>query len=294
MSKLPNNNGLLLFNKTVKEVKLEFKRQGRPEKWSEIQKWTSKKVFQKIKHKSVNKITLKDINKVVLNEIEKETPTDTDCDSVTLVPITDRNPEWWDIYSHISSLPPNVSIRINCGSMGKTKIDKVSNFSESDVTSVSFSADVRKFTNNSSGFFFNGFDKVKPNKKDDGKNCSYFIDFILADSSGNLVDSSEPVFLGEVSEEAFGEDRAKRFKESEKRKKENAKIQKRKKADRPKDVKKEKPKTEEKPKESKDRNDIVRALELLREDFKDGIFTKDEYKKERALLISKLEDGGKI
>jgi hypothetical protein len=35
-------------------------------------------------------------------------------------------------------------------------------------------------------------------------------------------------------------------------------------------------------------------LKLLKEDFNEGIFTKEEYKKERAKLIDKLEKGGEV
>ena len=38
----------------------------------------------------------------------------------------------------------------------------------------------------------------------------------------------------------------------------------------------------------------VKELELLREDFKDGIYTKSEYKSEREKLLKKYAKGGKI
>ena len=38
----------------------------------------------------------------------------------------------------------------------------------------------------------------------------------------------------------------------------------------------------------------TKALELLRDDYKDGIFTKEEYKSERQKIIDKYNKGGKI
>ena len=65
MPKLPKNNGLRLFNKCAKQVKKEFEKQGRPEKWNEIQKWTSANVYPKFKGKSVNQVKVADIKKEV-------------------------------------------------------------------------------------------------------------------------------------------------------------------------------------------------------------------------------------
>ena len=47
-------------------------------------------------------------------------------------------------------------------------------------------------------------------------------------------------------------------------------------------------------KRAKDPKALADALKLLREDFKDGVFTKEEYKEERLRLINKLEKGGEI
>jgi hypothetical protein len=102
------------------------------------------------------------------------------------------------------------------------------------------------------------------------------------------------------------EEREKRNELLKQKKKENLIIQKRKKAERPRTKKGEsetkptgkptgKPteKTTGKP-TTPERPDLIRALELLKEDFKDGIFTKEEYKEERKLIISKFEKGGTV
>ena len=58
----------------------------------------------------------------------------------------------------------------------------------------------------------------------------------------------------------------------------------------------DKPKRKRKKKKKKpsDSKDVVEALKLLREDFKDGIYTKEEYKEIAADLRKKLNKGGII
>jgi hypothetical protein len=308
MSKLPNNNGLLLFNKTVKEVKIEFKKQGRTEKWSEIQKWTSKNVFQQVKHKSHKKITKEDILSITLVELHKQkpVPTQSDCESVTTVPVGDRICGWFDLYEQIQMMPYNVLMRVNTGHLGKSRIDFRGNFTESDIKEFVFTTEVRELSNNTSGSAFEGIDKVMPNKKDDGKPCSYFIDWVLTYTDGTLTDTSSGVDVDAQWTAELEEEREKRNELLKQKKKENLIIQKRKKAERPRTKKGEsetkptgkptgKPteKTTGKP-TTPERPDLIRALELLKEDFKDGIFTKEEYKEERKLIISKFEKGGTV
>ena len=73
------------------------------------------------------------------------------------------------------------------------------------------------------------------------------------------------------------------------------KVEKDKQKDKPKD--KPKPPKKEEPKKGLSdvqSSNLTKQLELLRDDYKDGIFTKDEYKLERQKLINKYEKGGKI
>ena len=62
--------------------------------------------------------------------------------------------------------------------------------------------------------------------------------------------------------------------------------------------KKEKPSKKEKPTTEQDKVRLAElrneALKMLKEDFKDGIYTKDEYKEEREKIMNKYEKGGKI
>lgn len=53
-------------------------------------------------------------------------------------------------------------------------------------------------------------------------------------------------------------------------------------------------KIEAKIKKAKDPRALADALQTLREDFKDGVFTKKEYKEERNKLLDKFEKGGQI
>lgn len=335
MSKLPKNNGLKLFLKCSKEVKKEFEKQGRTEKWNEIQKWTSANVFPKFKGQSVNKVSLSDINseiKSVLGIQKKAPEKKSPCFSVFAVRDRDiTNIDWWDIENVIQGLPPNVQIRVNgTGQFGRTQIDQAQNISiESDVNPIV--EKIREFVENKSGLEFIPLFKLVPDKKDDGSNCSYFIDFVLgSDNSvfeyeGTVVDdrdveekdldsverqkkikaektkskrekmkeararkrptSTEPI-TPETAPETAPETQMPTKVKKDKAKKKKEKVKKKKK------FTKSSPKKQ--PKKQQDSQAIAKALELLREDFKDGVFTVEEYKKERAKLINKLESGGVI
>jgi superfamily II DNA or RNA helicase len=142
-----------------------------------------------------------------------------------------------------------------------------------------------------SGATWVGVRKLKKGKKNDGSPCNYFIDFVL--STDGDVDYSDEVFGEEISltpeQEAQRDERRKQIEEI---KRQRAKARRAKQRKRPKSAKQ--PVSAPKKQDAEREKQLVKALELLRKDFDDGIFTKAEYKKERAKLISKFEEGGEI
>ena len=296
MSKLPKNNGLRLFNKCAKQVKKEFEKQGRPEKWNEIQKWTSANLYPKFKGQSVNKVLVKDIVAEIKSLTLKKTPQKkSPCFSPFAVNEADFIfSDWWEIANTVEGLPTNVQIRVNgSDQFGSTRIDQRINISP-EVDIMPIVEKIREYADNKSGFYFQGIIKVVPNKKDDGSNCSYFIDFVLTLPDGTMVVVEQEAVTKSVPSEEDTE-RVQRQKEKERKKRvsKREKMKKAKTQKRPTTSKKEK-KEKKQAKSKEPRPDIVRALELLKEDFKDGIFTKEEYKKEREKLIAKFEKGGKL
>ena len=191
--KLPNNNGLMMFNVLVREVRDEYRRQGRTESWREIQKITSRKVYPKFKtvsYKTVEK-------KKIIQEVHVTLgfwKGATGCGSVFQVPVEDLSFFWFNLEA-IFNLPSDVQIRINRGYIGKSRIDKVGGFSGDEIRDIINDAELRKHTDNSSDWSFEGYLSLVPNAKDDGSNCSYFVDFVLQDKGGVQVIGSdvEPV-----------------------------------------------------------------------------------------------------
>ena len=202
MPKLPKNNGLRLFNKCAKQVKKEFEKQGRPEKWNEIQKWTSANVYPKFKGKSVNQVKVSEIKKELdlalgLTKPKKVSP----CFSVFAVNRGDlEEVEWWDMENTLQGLPTNVQVRINgTAEFGRTRIDQAGSINP-EIEVQPIVEKIREYTSNKSGLNFNAVIKVVPNKKDDGSNCSYFIDFVLAKGEENLESEGQVVEEREVSQ----------------------------------------------------------------------------------------------
>lgn len=136
-----------------------------------------------------------------------------------------------------------------------------------------------------------------PNTKS-GKASSYFVDFILFDRESNPVPKDynpDDIITDKVKmtkEEQT--QRADRIKEAEiLRKRLKPQKQKEDKEPKPKQPKKES-------KEELEKMRIVRneqrnkALELLRKDYDDGLYSKEEYRQEREKIMNKYEFGGEV
>ena len=185
-------------------------------------------------------------------------------------------------------LDPIVQARVNADGFMVSDILPAGELSSDMATKQSVNL-IRENQENLSGATWVGVRKLKRNKKNDGSPCNYFIDFVLS-TDGN-VDYSDEVFGEQISltPEQEAERNARRDK-VEKIKRERAKARRAKQRKRPKTTKQPKTATPQPDREKQ----LVKALELLRKDFDDGIFTKAEYKKERSKLISKFEEGGEI
>ena len=318
MPKLPKNNGLRLFNKCAKQVKKEFEKQGRPEKWNEIQKWTSANVYPKFKGRSINQVKVSEIKKELdlalgLTKPKKVSP----CFSVFAVNDADlKDIPWWDMENTLQGLPPNVQVRVNgTAEFGRTRIDQAGNINP-EIEVQPIVENIREFTNNNSGLDFDAVIKVVPNKKDDGSNCSYFIDFVLSQEVSGVPTllelEGEVVPEREVSEEDTG--RVERLKtiKSKNKKTKREKLKETKSKARPKKAvakkpiakktvakktvaKKTKKQVAKKPKiQRTSLADKNKAKEILIEEFKLGLKTKAEYRKAVEVIENMYDKGGLV
>ena len=296
MPKLPQYNSTKLFHKLAREAKNEWiAREGRKptrDEWNQIQKWTSKNLYQEFKGRSYRRVPLREIKEeIFVRSAPKEK---IKCGDVFQVnPQQYQLVDWWDVYNSTAGLPPDVQVRVNAGEFGISKIDQVRFFSyEEDVSPI---VDlIREFTSNKSAdTFFEGVIKVRPDRKDDGKPCSYFIDYVLV-IGGEMVDSTEGVEIPPDVEMEDDRERRKRQKEAE-RKSRQRKIEKAKKAKkrkRPKSVvkppAKKKKKKKKPPVETRDRVAEIREVRKL---FEEGLIDKKTLQ-QAILNITSKKDGG--
>jgi hypothetical protein len=195
MPKLPKYNGTRLFHKLAQEVKKDFiERNGRkptiPE-WNVIQKFTSKEVFPKFKHQSHEKIDFPEVQKYI--KFIKEPKEVRKCGNVFYVnqAVYEFVP-WWDIFNIIERLPNDIQIRLNAGEHGITKLDSVFTFEYyQDIKDIYEKLRIEANNDSDGNLFFEGIIKVVPGGKDDGKECSYFIDFVLNDDAGRVDDDED-------------------------------------------------------------------------------------------------------
>lgn len=288
MPRLPKYNSSHLFHKLAKEVKVEFERQGRTESWNEIQKWTAQNVFPQFKGTSYRAIPIVKIQEQIF--VRTAPKTKIKCGNVFEVsPSSYELIDWFDIYNKIAELPSNVQARVNAGDeFGVTQIEHAQFFEYEGKISEIIDA-IRETTENKSGVYFDGVIKVRPDRKDDGENCSYFIDYVLSDAAG-AIDSVEGI--SRPPDVQVEDDRKRLGREKEAQRKlrlsKSEKVKKAKTRKRPKDVKK--PAVEKAAEAQRDRAAEIRELRKL---YDDGILTKDELKNMISIVISK-EKGGEI
>jgi hypothetical protein len=278
-------------------------------------RFASKKVYPKFKGKSVSKVTLKDIEldfKNALAEGQPPMPTPTKkskeiCFSALNVPAEDLiEREWWtiaddDVWINFDS---NLPMRFAFDNIIDTGIIKKSEM----PNMMEIREDIRKSGIKYGLVIFKVL--VQPNKKDDGQPCSYYVLVTLENSSydQNLKDGEiyGQMTEGDLSEEQIAQ-REERRKQRDKLMKQKASKKQAKERERPKEVEpksitktKAKPKVEsslelEKIKLEKSRVEALKSvLDILRQDYKDGILTKRQYLQRQKQIIEKFEQGGEI
>jgi len=298
--------------KISKRVYADFKKKGIVKSWNESQKFTSENLYQSFKDKPISKIKVTEIDNsldqiltfrtskpnVPIAEIVEE------CGNVFTVPNEDIiGIDFWAIGNVIENIAGNIKVRVSGGPYGSTEIEKAGSISYHGSGISSIINNLRPdTTENYSDVVWIGITKLVPGRPNDGKNCNYFIDFVL-EMDGNFVEQKEQEVQlpnqGELSAEEIerrkltkkqAEKEAKKRREAlkierEENKAKQSKIAEAKARKRGKEPKKE---TEEN-KKAVTFFDLNKALDTLREDFKDKVYTVEEYRKEKSKLYDLYE-----
>ena len=270
-------------------------------KWTDAQKWTSKNIFQSHKNDSLKKINSKEID----SEIEfllKPAPVQEQkkvreiCYNPFFIPSSDLEDfNWWMLPDEISKFDANLNMAIEIDGFINTGIVKKSQIG--NLTDVR--EDLRK------KYGKDGSDAmqliyrilVRPDRKDDGKPCSYYV---LVTNEGSAQDqaSAKGEIVKFVSDENLPEAiRKKRELEQKRREEEKGKLTTKKAAkerQRPQQVEVKNTEPNKIQLETDRYNALNRTLEILRQDFKDGILSKKEYLARQKQILKKFENGGNI
>lgn len=308
-------SGRKTWLKVAKKVHALNKEQKIGWTWSESMRFASKNVYPNFKGKNHTRVKLTDIElefKNSLVEGKEPIPTPTPkskeiCFSALNVPAEDLiEREWWtiaddDIWINFDS---NLPMRFAFDGLIDTGVIKKSQM----PNMMEIREDIRKSGVKYALVIFKVL--VQPNKKDDGQPCSYYVLVTLENSSydQNLKDGEVygQMTEGDLSEEQIAQ-REERRKQRDKLMKQKASKKEAKQRERPKEVEpksitktKGTPKEEsnielEKIKLEKSRVEALKSvLDILRQDFKDGILTKRQYLQRQKQIIEKFEQGGEI
>lgn len=294
-----------IFSKIASRVHAEAKKQGIRQSWTESQRFASKYVYPDYRDELLSKIDLHEVDRVIVRgqqdlsrqlEVEQpeQLPVQESCASVWDVPdAIIISIDWWDIQNTLNVLPGNLNIRINAGSdFGVTEIAQNNDFPYHASPIKSIVERIRAAVANASGPIWSGSRKVKPGRKDDGKDCSYFIDFILF-VDGIPVGSSDSidteVFEAVVPEEKVPEhispgEKMEILKNREKeRKKAQADREKQQKAKR-----RERPKQKPAEPEAPPQQNFAEILKQARADFDLGLITKKQFRQLYDMIIKRI------
>ena len=188
---MKKNYSLRIFNILAKRVYKLSKKRKLGWKWRDAQKWTSANLFKLYKGKPVSKIKVTEVDSVIVSILDATpTPTTTTapkpvsqiCFDPFNIPTKDlKDINWWMLADQVAFFDDNLNMRIAIGSIidtGVVKKYELLNLNETveDMRRAGYSSD--------ENIIFKIL--VAPNKKDDGKPCSYYV---LATLMGSPLDT---------------------------------------------------------------------------------------------------------
>lgn len=188
---MKKNYSLRIFNLLAKRVYKLSKKRKLGWKWRDAQKWTSANLFKLYKGKPVSKIKVTEVDSVIVSILDAtQMPTTTTapkpvsqiCFDPFNIPTKDlKDINWWMLADQVAFFDDNLNMRIAIGSIidtGVVKKFELLNLNETveDMRRAGYSSD--------ENIIFKIL--VAPNKKDDGKPCSYYV---LATLMGSPLDT---------------------------------------------------------------------------------------------------------
>lgn len=263
--------------------------------WNKIQKWTSANIFPEFKDKPISKVTLKNVENALTSSGATKKQS---CFNVFKIPTSDLvEVEPFDLELTLSGFPSNLQLEIDLDGKITSGIKALKDFD--NVGNGELTKEIRTLYPDIDQIKFVRLRK-KGKKEGDRGNCSYYIKAMFVNQDLTPEEEEREVSIGvSVSQlTPKQQQQRKQLKKAlaerrKKRKKTKAKTRKFKTPSKVKTTKEDK-KIQAKIKKARDPRALADALQTLREDFKDGVFTKEEYKEERAKLLDKFEKGGEV
>ena len=260
--------------------------------WNDAQKWVSANLFQLYKGRPISKIKVTEVDGVITSILDKKpidfkkipAPIREICASVfdlTTSDLMDKN--WWLFAEFVDTLDPNLKIRVGFDNIIDTGIIK-----KSDLINPKDIVEDLRLKNFGSDEMLIFKTMIAPNKKDDGKPCSYYLLITTLDSSFD-VKGDEDESLRIVGEDDLSSDAKRkrdiRNREAQARKKERDLRKEAEKKDRPKQV-------EGKEEENKKLSlETLKNLEVL---YQSKVISKELFEQSFRELKQKLNKGGEI
>ncbi len=129
-----------------------------------------------------NKIRVKQIKDLIQGQLSQLPPRDPNLCNINLISgnqYTEVN--WFEIDEFLQKrMPDCIYVRVSAGQFGQTKIFNTRNYNYYNNGVQEITERLRKDIDNKSGSaWYSGFQKLRPNMKNDGKPESYFLDMVL-------------------------------------------------------------------------------------------------------------------
>jgi hypothetical protein len=271
--------GARLYNFLLKELGEQNKKLTKQQKLGieARRKIVSEKLYPKFKKEP--KLTIGAIRKDIRGVVRVLPPKEV-CNPLYLAEAYLSNVEYYEIDNHIRTvLPDCLDVRVNAGSLGKTKIFNTNGYRyQTDGVRRIIENIRRDIAENGSGIaYFDGVAKLKPRRPNDGNPKNYFIDFVLFVNDQPEADDT-PVDFDLPKKEKVKVDKVKNYLAERFGTLQKAKRKRKRQA------KKELLKT---PKEQKKQltREIRNAINALKRLLKAGQITKAQFEQQKASLM---------
>jgi len=275
--------GIKLYNFLLKQLGEQNSKSKTKQKLSiaSKRKIVSEQLYPKFK--AQQKVLKSEINKDIRGIVKGLAPKEI-CNPLYLSEAYLAFIEYYEIDNHIRTvLPDCLDVRVNAGSLGKTKIFNTNNYSYYSTGVKRIIENIRKdLSDNKSGMAeFSGIVKVKPKRPNDGQADNYFVEFVLSINNSSEVDSTPADFdlpkKEEKKVEKVREVLAERFNKLQKEKRKRKRV-----------AKKEAEKKElQKPAVQKKKiaAEIRNSINALRRLLKEKLITREQFEQQKKSLM---------